>query len=119
MNSLMINFEEYEYYIRPGYTDMRKGAQKLSLMVQDEMNLNPFSKSVFLFCSRSRKTVKGILWDGNGWFELTKRLDCRSGFSWPRTEEASRHITLEDIRYLLKGADVFRTFPEYYPEIAG
>lgn len=115
----MIKFDEYEYYIRPGYTDMRKGANKLSLMVQYEMKLNPFSKSIFLFCGRNRKTIKGIVWDGNGWFELTKRLDCGSTFPWPRTEEASRSMSLEDVRYLLRGADVFRKFPEYYPEIAG
>ena len=37
----MIKFEEYEYYIKPGYTDLRKGAVKLSVVVQNEMELNP------------------------------------------------------------------------------
>ena len=42
----MIKFEEYDYYIKPGCTDLRKGALKLSLIVQEEMALNPFSKSI-------------------------------------------------------------------------
>lgn len=115
----MIKFEEYEYYIKPGYTDLRKGAAKLSVIVQEEMELNPFTKAIFMFCSKNKKTIKSILWDGNGWFEITKRLDYRSTFSWPKTEEASKSISLDDVRYILKGADVFRIFPNYRPEIAG
>lgn len=53
----MIKFEEYGYYIKPGCTDLRKGALKLSLIVQDEMELNPFTKSIFMFCSKNRKTI--------------------------------------------------------------
>ena len=51
----MIKFEEYDYYIKPGCTDLRKGALKLSLIVQDEIELNPFIKSIFMFCSKNRK----------------------------------------------------------------
>ena len=53
----MIKFEEYDYYIKPRCTDLRKGALKLSLIVQDEMELNPFTKSIFMFCSKNRKTI--------------------------------------------------------------
>ena len=53
----MIKFEEYDYYIKPGCTDLRKGALKLSLIVQDEMELNPFTKSIFMFCSKNRNTI--------------------------------------------------------------
>ena len=44
-------------YIKPGCTDLRKGALKLSLIVQDEIELNPFIKSIFMFCSKNRKTI--------------------------------------------------------------
>ena len=53
----MTKFEEYDYYIKPGCTDLRKGALKLSLIVQDEIELNPFTKSIFMFCSKNRKTI--------------------------------------------------------------
>ena len=53
----MTKFEEYDYYIKPGCTDLRKGALKLSLIVQDEIELNPFIKSIFMFCSKNRKTI--------------------------------------------------------------
>ena len=53
----MIKFGEHDFYIKPGCTDLRKGALKLSLIVQDEMELNPFTKSIFMFCSKNRKTI--------------------------------------------------------------
>lgn len=53
----MIDFNTYEYYIRPGVTDMRKGAHGLALIVQNSMGMEPYSRSVFLFCGRNRKTV--------------------------------------------------------------
>ena len=53
----MNKFEEYDNYIKQGCTDLRKGALKLSLIVQDEIELNPFTKSIFMFCSKNRKTI--------------------------------------------------------------
>ena len=53
----MIKFGEHDFYIKPGCTDLRKGALKLSLIVQDEIELNPFTKSIFMFCSKNRKTI--------------------------------------------------------------
>ena len=37
-----INLEDYNFYIRPGRTDMRKSSVGLALIVQDEMRLQPF-----------------------------------------------------------------------------
>ena len=53
---------------------MRKGPTSLAYLVQYEMGLEPFSKSVFLFCGRSGKTVEAIVWNRNGWLCLTLPL---------------------------------------------
>lgn len=38
-------------YIRPGYTDMRKGIDGLKLIIGKDIKLNPYQKNVlFLFC---------------------------------------------------------------------
>lgn len=111
----MIDFYSYDYYIKPGFTDMRKGARGLAILVQNEMALQPFSKAVFIFCGQSRKTVKAIVWDRNGWFEIIKRLECRESFKWPITTEQARHVTFDQIKALLDGHDAFREFPRYHP----
>ena len=59
---------------KAGYTDMRKGPTGLAYLVQYEMGLEPFGKSVFLFCGRSQRTVKAIVWDRNGWLCLSALL---------------------------------------------
>ena len=97
-----IRLEDYQYYIRPWYTDMRKGPTSLAYLVQYEMGLEPFGKSVFLFCGRSRRTVKAIVWDRNGWLCLSKRLDCGMPFIWPRTGEDARRVRLDQVLSMLR-----------------
>ncbi|NLX81336.1 MAG: IS66 family insertion sequence element accessory protein TnpB [Proteiniphilum sp.] len=63
-----LKFEDYNFYIKPAVTDMRKGSRGLAIIVQNEMKIKPFSESVFLFCGRSKRTIKAIVWDKNGWF---------------------------------------------------
>lgn len=52
---MFLDFSDYDFYIRPGKTDMRKGSSSLTFLIQDEMNLNPFDKCVFVFCSGSKQ----------------------------------------------------------------
>ena len=43
-----IRLEDYNFYIRAGRSDMRKSSVGLALIVQEDMGLRPFEKSVFL-----------------------------------------------------------------------
>lgn len=114
-----IRLEDYNFYIRPGRTDMRKSSVGLALIVQDEMGLQPFERSVFLFCGTSRRIIKAIVWNGNGWLEIIKRLECGSSFKWPATAEDALQIKIEDLLLLLKGYDIWRRFPVYTPKLVG
>ncbi len=114
-----INLEAYNFFIKPGITDMRKGSPSLAYIVQNEMKLEPFSKAVFLFCGGTKRTIKAIVWDCNGWIEIIKRLECGSAFKWPNTEEEALQIEISDILLLLKGYDVFRRFPVLSPRYVG
>lgn len=116
---MQIDLSEYTFYIKPGKTDMRKGSATLALIVQNEMKLLPFTKSVFLFCGVSKRTIKAIVWNGNGWLELIKRLECGSSFKWPATEEDAIKIDVTKLLLLLKGNDVWREFPIYTPQLVG
>ena len=51
---MQINLESYSFYIKPGSVDMRKGARSLAYIVQEEMGLAPFDKSVFVFCGKKK-----------------------------------------------------------------
>lgn len=116
---MKINVEQYAFYLRPGYTDMRKGATKLAYVVQNEMGLRPFEKSVFIFCGRSKRVLKAIVWDGNGWYEIIKRLESGKSFCYPTTEELAKAVTIEQVLGMLKGQDVWREIPKFYPTFVG
>jgi transposase len=98
---------------------MRKGSTSLAYIVQNEMQLQPFTKAVFIFCGRSRKTIKAIVWDRNGWVEIIKRLECKSSFRWPMSAEAATMIRLDQLIGLLDGHDMWRSFPAFQPELVG
>jgi transposase len=72
---MQINLESYSFYIKPNFTDMRKSARTLAYIVQDEMGLKPFEKSVFVFCGKTKRIIKAIVWDENRWIEIIKRLE--------------------------------------------
>lgn len=64
---MMIDFTEYAIYLRPGRTDMRKHSATLSMLVCQEMGLDPFEKAVFVFCGSGNRMIKAIFWDRNDW----------------------------------------------------
>ena len=108
---MIFDYSKYRYFIRPGKTDLRKGIGGLSIIVQNIMNNDPFSKSLFLFCNGQRKLMKIIYWDRTGFCMWQKRLD-KSKFPWPKTEDEAREITLEELKLLLAGIDFFKAHKE-------
>jgi transposase len=103
------DLDKINIYIRPGVTDMRKQVNGLSIIVSDEMDNNPGSGGLFLFCSRDRKLMKSIWWDRNGFCLWQKRLE-KSKYPWPETSEKARTITHEQLTMLLDGIDFWNAY---------
>ena len=85
-----------------GYVDLRKGIDGLSMIIGDRYHQNPLKReSYFLFCGRRPDRIKGLLWMGDGFLQLYKRLEAGS-LSWPRTsEEAARPTEEQFVIYRL------------------
>ena len=92
-------------YIACGYTDLRKGIDGLSLLVQQSFSLDPFGSSLFLFCGKRNDRIKALYWEGDGFLLLYKRLE-RGRFQWPRTTEQVRELTSQQYRWLMEGLAV-------------
>lgn len=91
--------------------DFRKAINGLSILVAEEMELDPFSSHVFGFCNRRRDQVKLLLWERNGFVLWQKRLE-KDRFPWPRSEAAKiLAVTGRELNWLLDGIDVFRLRP--------
>ena len=50
-----------QVYLVTGYTDLRRGIDGLAAIVQAQLNLDPFSKALFLFCGRRCDRIKDLL----------------------------------------------------------
>lgn len=91
-------------YLAYGYTDLRFGIDGLARVVQDHFSLNPFQKGMlFLFCGRRTDRIKGLVWEGDGFLPVYKRLES-GRFKWPRTASQAREVTPEQFTWLDAGA---------------
>ncbi len=89
-------------YLAVGTTDLRKAINGLSILVQDEFELNPFSGSLYGFCNRKRDLVKLLYWHRNGFCLWQKRLE-KERFRWPESDCELIEITNRELGWLLDG----------------
>ena len=87
-----------------GHTDMRKGAQKLSLLVSGRQDKSE-KTNIYVFRGRRSDRIKILWWDGQGYCLYSKCLD-RGKFIWPSSSEVfSIVITKGQLSMLIEGID--------------
>lgn len=60
-------------YIAVDYTDLRHGIDGLASTIKFQFNLDSFQKHVrFLFCGKRTDRVKGLVWEGDGFYHFIK-----------------------------------------------
>ena len=73
---------------------MRQGIDSLAYVVKSQLELNPFSGQVFLFCGGCKDRFKALYWDGQGFWLLYKRFE-NGKLTWPSTEKDVKALTPE------------------------
>jgi transposase len=101
---ILRNPRKLKVFIKVGHTDMRKSWNGLYGIIKDEMQLDPYDRSLFLFSGHSRKTIKAIYWDGNGFCIWQKKL-VSGRFAWPNESSTKTKITQRELEWLLRGID--------------
>lgn len=92
-------------YLATGYTDMRKSIDGLAAIVQQQFRLDPFQPALFLFCGKHCDRMKALLWEGDGFILLYKRLE-NGKFQWPRSDQECRSISWQEFRWLMEGLKI-------------
>ncbi|APD95379.1 transposase [Alteromonas mediterranea] len=70
-----------DIYLYMDVVDFRKSINGLIVVVEQDMNLNPFRDALFAFCNKKRDKVKILYWDKTGFALWYKRLGAtRSRF---------------------------------------
>jgi transposase len=101
---MFVDWDRVQVFVRPGATDLRKQINGLAALAQGEMGGDPLSGNLFGFSNQDRRLLKALYWDRNGFCLWQKRLE-RDKFPWPRSQEAARAISVEQLRMLLAGID--------------
>jgi len=92
-------------FLAPGSTDMRKAINGLSLLVEGQLELDPFSGHLFVFCNRARTIVKILYWGGNGFCLWQKRLE-KHRFHWPTNRAEVQEVQARELGFLLEGLEL-------------
>ena len=104
-------------YLATGYTDLRRGMEGLASIIKFNFQLDPYQKDIlFLFCGRRTDRIKGLVWEGDGFLLLYKRLEL-GAFNWPRTKEEALEMDRYD--YLIVNDDLQECVEEMHQIIQG
>ncbi len=103
-------------YIVCGYTDLRYGIDSLAAIIENKYHMDIFvPNTLFLFCGRSSTKIKGLLWEGDGFLLLYKRVE--SGyFTWPRSSSDLRSLSAEQLKWLMQGFAIDPCIHDVSPE---
>ena len=103
--------EEVRVHLCRDVVDFRKQMRGLSVLVQEELELDPFSSHLFAFCSRRRDHVRLLYWERNGFAMWQKKLESDK-FPWPRVgKQEVVELSGRELNWLLDGMDVFAMKP--------
>jgi len=93
-------------YVVCGRTDLRLGIDGLSAIIEHQFHMSLFvPDTLFLFCGRRANRIKGLLWEGDGFLMLYKRIE-NGHFSWPRNAAELRSIHSEQFHWLMQGFSI-------------
>lgn len=95
-------------YLAKEVTDMRKSFDGLCALVEHRFRRDPYAGDLFAFINRRRTYVKLLLWDGNGFLLVAKRLECGTFEQWQPSSDRETHVEISraQLFMLLEGVDL-------------
>lgn len=95
-------------YVATSPVDLRKQFDGLSLLVAEQLRLDPRSGHLFVAFNRRGDQVRILFWDRNGYCLVAKRLE-KGVFRLPwHREQPSAHVEIEaaELALILEGIDL-------------
>ncbi|HUV67843.1 MAG TPA: IS66 family insertion sequence element accessory protein TnpB [Sedimentisphaerales bacterium] len=86
--------------------DFRKGIDGLACVCREVLRSDPFSGCLFVFCNKSRKAIKILVYDGQGFWLCQKRLSKGRFPWWPHSVSAvTEALEAHQLTVLLSGGN--------------
>lgn len=100
-----------QVYLCRAPVDFRKSINGLSVLVEQELELNPFGSALYVFINRQHDKIKALYWHRNGFCLWLKRLETDK-FAWPKNgDSATQTISAQEFEWLLEGFDLWHNTP--------
>ncbi len=109
----MLNIDKAKIvYLACGVTDLRKSIDGLTMLVENQLKLDPFDKALFVFCNKQMNKLKILHFDEGFWLYYYRLENNR--FKWPMTKEEALKVNKDELKWLLKGYEI-RTISKFKP----
>lgn len=96
-------------FVLTGRTDLRRGIDGMVSLIKLRYGLNPIEKgTLFLFCGTKKDRIKGILYEGDGFVLVYKRLS-QGKYQWPCNEEEAKYLSYLQFTQLMEGFSIEST----------
>ena len=103
--------DDVAVYLCRQSVDFRKSINGLSVLVEQELERDPFTQALFVFCNRKRDKIKILYFEGSGFVLWYKRLE-RDRFAWLRSSgDPIESYSGRELNWLLDGVDIFSMRP--------
>ena len=81
--------------------DFRKGIDGLAAVCRQRLGQNPLEGAVYVFRNRSATAIKLLLYDGQGYWMMLKRLSKGRFSWWPQSADARGPLSARELVILL------------------
>jgi transposase len=86
--------------------DFRKGIDGLCALCRKVPDCDPFSGTVFVFCNKSKTSIRLLTYDGQGFWLCHKRLSQGRLRGWPKPgQDFVKTLAAHELQLLLWNAD--------------
>jgi len=89
------------YFLFCGELQNRKGIDSLAQLCREKLDADPFSGCLFIFRSRSGKSIRILTYDEQGFWIATKRLSKGRFKWWPTGAEPAKTLRMHQAQLLL------------------
>lgn len=86
-------------------SDFRKGIDGFVAVCRDELNKDPRSGTYFVFINQNRTMIRVLVYDGSGFWLMTKRLSNGRFQGWPKSPSNMSVLEAKSLRSILSWND--------------
>jgi len=81
--------------------DFRKGIDSLAAVCRNILEVDPFSGYLFVFANKNKKSIKILVYDGQGFWLCQKRLSKGRFRFWPESDSKDSILEAHQLQALI------------------